>query len=62
MPKLDYNKKIKTDFKYEKYLDCISNETNRINLTRLRISAQNLEIEAGRYSNIERENRFCKIC
>ena len=49
-------------FKYERYLNCISNDTNRLNLTRLRLSAHNLEIEAGRYLNIERENRFCKIC
>lgn len=62
MPKLDYFKKFKIEFKYEEYLDYISNNTHRVNLTRFRLSAHNLEIEAGRYLNIERENRFCKIC
>ena len=49
MTKLDYYKRFKTEFKYEGYLDGISNDTNRTHLT-------------GRYLNIERENRFCKIC
>ena len=62
MTKLDYYKRFKTEFKYEGYLDDISNDTNRTNLTKLRLSAHNLEIEAGRYLNIVRENRFCKIC
>ena len=49
MPKLDYFNKFKTKFEYERYLDFISNDINRRNFTKFRLSAHNLEIEVGRY-------------
>ena len=62
MSKLDFFKRFKTKFKHENYLDYISNDKIRTNFTRFRLSAHSLEIEAGRYLNIKRENRFCKMC
>ena len=31
-------------------------------ITKFRVSDHTLEVETGRYKNIPRENRFCKIC
>ena len=31
-------------------------------LAKMRLSAHNLEIERGRYLNIERERRLCQVC
>lgn len=61
-PKLDYYKKFKTEFCYEKYLDIVDNSNFRKELSRFRLSAHNLEIESGRFENIDRDNRKCKIC
>ena len=61
-PKLDSYCKYKTDFEYEAYLDKISNDKLRICLTQLRLSSHCLEIEVGRYTNVQRENRLCKLC
>ena len=52
----------KTTFCFEKYLDCIINDNFRKSLTSFRISAHNLEIERGRYYNIPRNMRVCKLC
>ena len=35
---------------------------NRQMITKLRVSDHTLEIETGRYKNIPRENRNCKLC
>ena len=61
-PKLNYYKDFKVEFKYEEYLDYISNSKHRIELTRFRLSAHNLEIETGRFNNINRDNRICTVC
>ena len=60
--KLHYYVKYKHEFEYEDYLDKITNDSLRICLTRFRLSSHNLEIELGRYQNIIRENRLCKLC
>ena len=46
----------------EPYLDNITNTRFRIALSRFRLSSLKLEIERGRYHNIDRENRICKFC
>lgn len=60
--KLEYYKQFKVDFCYEKYLDILTNSKQRELYTKFRISAHNLEIEVGRYTGIERQNRICKLC
>lgn len=52
----------KQDFAIEKYLICINSNKLRIRLTRFRCSAHNLNIEEGRYRNINREDRKCNKC
>ena len=59
--KLTFYSSIKHSFNREGYLD-LTNKDTRFNLTRLRISAHNLEIERGRYSNSARDERLCKGC
>ena len=60
--KLSFYHNIKSSFQKEPYLDETKIPTNRYRTTRFRISAHDLEIETGRYSNIPRENRSCKWC
>jgi len=60
--KLYYYVKFKKDYTFEKYLECVDNDCHRKALTRFRLSAHSLEIETGRYNNIPRENRKCKLC
>jgi hypothetical protein len=44
------------------YVDNIILKSDRSNIAKLRICAYNLEIEKGRYFQIDRTERFCKIC
>ena len=60
--KLEYYAMFKTTFEFEKYLECIENDEFRKSLTRFRVSAHNLEIERGRYYDISRNLRICKLC
>ena len=68
-PKLEYYRKVKSDFKLEDYLNSTVFKY-RTALTRLRISAHCLEIERGRYGNsdsnaacpIVRDMRLCRYC
>ena len=53
---------MKTVFKFEDYLNDISNNEIRKNLTRLRLGSHNLAIESGRYLGVERQNRICEHC
>ena len=46
----------------EQYLTEITNSKHRCALTKLRLSAHQLEIETGRYNNTLAENRFCTYC
>ena len=59
--KLTFLKSLKEVYKSEKYLK-INNFGNRRAITKLRTSNHTLAIEAGRWTNIERENRLCKQC
>ena len=52
---------MKEVYKSEKYLK-INNFGNRRTITKLRTNNHTLAIEAGRWTNIERENRLCKQC
>lgn len=61
-PKLSFYHTIKQKFAKEHYLDTIKNATHRHRTTKTRISAHDFEIEKGRYSNIPRDERFCKWC
>ena len=61
-PKLEFYNKYKTTFIKEDYLDCIQNYNDRSNLTKLRISAHNLEIEVGRHQSKGRDERSCSWC
>ena len=54
--------RFKRDFKQENYLAEIKERKYKIALTRFRTSSHTLEIERGRYNNIEPENRFCIFC
>ena len=59
-PKLDFYSKVKYEFKYEKYLNLPSDIRNPV--VKLRTSCHKLPIEIGRYHNIDRNLRICKIC
>lgn len=61
-PKLEFYNRAKSDFSKEPYLEHVNNFYDRANLTKLRISAHELQIESGRYKSISRENRLCKWC
>ena len=60
--KLEYYCQFKTEFKMEKYVECISNDKLRSELAAFRLSAHNLVIERGRHINVPRENRICRLC
>ena len=62
--KLNLYASIKIHYKFECYLDYIPDFTVRRSLTKLRFSAQNLEIETGRFSKRKtpRDERFCLYC
>ena len=60
--KLNTYCKIKTVFKYEKYLSLVKNPFDRIALTKIRISNHIFPIEVGRYKNILRHRRLCTLC
>ena len=62
MSKLSAYKSYKSQFYMEKYFECVTNESRRSKLTRLRCSSHNLEIETGRYNRIVRASRMCKCC
>ena len=54
----------KSTFKFETYLDIFSDFNMRCCFAKLRLSAHNLHIETGRYSNRNkpREERYCLFC
>ena len=60
--KLDLYSSIKTKCKREMYLYKITNMNHRQAISQLRLSSHNLPIETGRYKNVERKNRLCKMC
>ena len=60
--KLSYYNSIKQKFAREPYLDCSKGFAHRYYTTQLRISAHELHIESGRYSNTARDHRSCHWC
>ena len=60
--KLDFYKTVKFEFHLEPYLYQINNFYDRSNVTKLRISAHELEIELGRRRGLARNLRYCKWC
>ena len=46
----------------EPYLTEVVNSNHRVAMTKLRLSAHNLEIETGRYSQTNAEERLCTYC
>ena len=60
--KLAFYDTCKTEFCRELYLSTSKGMACRSSMTRLRISAHDLEIEAGRYDGLERSQRTCKWC
>jgi hypothetical protein len=60
--KLRLYRQFKTTFKYEPYLQIIKNKSYRRELCKLRTSSHSLQIERGRYKNIEENQRFCTLC
>ena len=53
---------LKKNCLYENYLSIVTNAKHRAALTKLRISAHNLEIETGRYKKIPSSSRKCTVC
>ena len=51
-----------TELKMENYLNNIYVEKYRIALTKFRLSSHDLAIETGRYTNVERDLRYCEHC
>ena len=58
--KLKYYPMFKTIFEFEKNILNVSKTMK--SLTRFRVSAHNLETERGRYYDISRSLRICKLC
>ena len=54
--------KFKPFSKKEIYLHIVRNRDVRKSFTRYRLSAHDLEIEKGRYPNINSDDRICKNC
>ena len=52
----------KHTFNLEQYLDSIHDKKFKIALSRFRLSSHRLEVERGRYRDIARSDRKCKLC
>ena len=53
---------LKHNMTFEKYLTSVKNISNRIALTRFRLSNHKLMIEKGRHENINQNDRICPFC
>jgi len=61
-PKLSFYSDIKSLLNIERYLSVISKPHLRRAMSCFRCSSHSLEIERGRYSNINRNSRLCMYC
>ena len=61
-PRLEFYNQVKSKFMLEEYLSQVNNYYDRANLTKLRTSAHELQIELGRRKGIARQERHCKWC
>ena len=52
----------KPDFKFETYLEVVKDGRYRHTLTKFRTSSNTLEIERGRHTNTEVNERLCAFC
>ena len=62
MDKLRTYRLIKQQFGFEKYLEVLPDRKRRKALAAFRISAHKLQIERGRYSGQNLEDRLCSAC
>ena len=62
LSKLASYKTYKTVFEFEKYLTCIPNNKYITALARFRCAAHRLNIEEGRYRNLDCRDRICTRC
>ena len=60
--KLSFFCTFKIEYKMEEYLSIIKNPTIRRTFSQYRVSNHKLQIERGRYENVPREQRICKLC
>ncbi len=62
--KLATYRKLKQSLHCEKYLADVQNRSQRVAMSKFRISAHRLEVEVGRHTSpiTPREQRFCKAC
>ena len=60
--KLSFFCHFKKDYKLEDYFHLIKNPIQRKHFSTFRISNHKFEIEYGRYKDIPREQRLCKLC
>ena len=58
---LNLYRQIKLHFSYESYLDILPHNI-RTFLTRIRVSSHTLRVHTGRYSRIDRNERYCLYC
>ena len=63
-PKLDTYKLIKTNYRIESHILYVRDKNHQRTLTRLRVSSQKLNIEAGRHARpyVPRQQRLCLYC
>ena len=54
--------RFKHNFELENYLNFITEKKYKVALTQFRLSSHDLAIERGRYENINRSERICKLC
>ena len=52
----------KHNFELEKYLEFFTEKKYKIALTQFRLSSHDLAIRLGRYENLNRRERVCKLC
>ena len=60
--KLRFYKTFKTSFTVEPYIKLVQNRNQRCHLTRIRISAHQLEVEVLRYRSVPYCERYCNYC
>ena len=60
--KLCFYSVYKSEFNYEKYLDFLDIRKFRYMFSNFRVGSHELEIERGRYHNVPRQSRVCKLC
>ena len=60
--KLQFYSSIKSEMGVEKYLSAHINKHERSLITQLRCGIIPIQLELGRYSNVSRDQRICKLC